>query len=86
MGRISKTLVTAALAIGGVMGATSPAMAGGDLVDIKVGDVILFNDIDVDAAAALCGILDVNALVADLNEGDNEADCLLLSPAKVIKS
>lgn len=85
MGRTAKVLAAAALALGGVFAASSPAMAsGGDLVDIKIGDIVLHELIDVDVAAAICGV-DVNALVIDLNEGDNEAECPVLYPAKVVK-
>lgn len=86
MGRTVKVLAAAALALGGISAASSPAMAsgGGDLVDIKVGDITLYRLIDVDVAAAICGI-DVNALNIDLNDGDNEAECPVLYPAKVIK-
>lgn len=85
MGRITKTLLATTLAVGGMFAAATPASASGDLVDIKIGNIVLHNDIAVDVAALVCGIVDVNALVADLNEGDNEADCLLLPGAKVIK-
>lgn len=86
MGRTAKVLAAAALALGGVFAASSPAMAsgGGDLVDIKIGDIVLYDLIDVDLAAAICG-LSVNALNIDLNDGDNEADCPVLFPAKVVK-
>lgn len=85
MGRITKTLLATSLAVGGMFAAASPAQATGSLVDVKVGNIILHNSIPVDVAALVCGIVDVTALVNDLNDGDNEADCLLIDGAKIIK-
>jgi hypothetical protein len=49
------------------MGAAAPASAGGDLVDIKVGNITLYNEISPTFAANLC---DINVLaVESLNKG-----------------
>ncbi|MGN9813461.1 hypothetical protein ACTMSW_29445 [Micromonospora sp. BQ11] len=84
MERMAKVLAVAALTVVSIAGATSPAMAsGGSLVDIKIGDVVLHDTVDVGVAAALCGIT-TKVLSNDLSD-DNEAACPLLSPAKVYK-
>ncbi|MFI6227534.1 hypothetical protein ACIBCR_09490 [Micromonospora echinospora] len=85
MGRFAKTLVATTLAVGGMFAAAAPAQASsGDLVDITIGDIVLHEAINVDVAAVVCGIIDLNALVADLNDGDGKADCLLI-PNAIIK-
>lgn len=84
MGRFAKTLVATSLAVGGMFAAAAPAQAGGELVDITVGDIVVHDAVDVETAALICGIVDVNALVADLNDGDGKADCLLI-PNAIIK-
>ncbi|WBB77868.1 hypothetical protein O7606_16515 [Micromonospora sp. WMMD882] len=86
MGRLAKTLVATTIAVGGMFAAAAPAQAtgSGQLVDISVGDIVIHDAVSVDVAALLCGFVDVNALVADLNDGDNKADCLLI-PNAIIK-
>ncbi|SCL17103.1 hypothetical protein [Micromonospora inyonensis] len=85
MGRITKTLLATTLAVGGMFAAAAPASASGDLVDVTVGDVVVLNDVEVDVAAAVCGIVDVNALIEHLNQ-HGEADCLDILGGKIVKN
>lgn len=85
MGRIAKTLLATTLAVGGMFAAAAPASASGDLVDVKVGDITVLDDVDVDVAAAFCGIIDVDALIEHLNQ-HGEADCLDVLNGKIVKN
>jgi hypothetical protein len=86
MRRISKgfaalTLATSGIALA-VMGASSPAMAGGGLVTVHTGDIASGNVINANiapvVASTICGV-NVNVIRA-LTTGD-KTDCKILTQA-----
>ena len=80
---LRRAIVVVAFAIS-LVGLASPAYAQQQgLVNIEIGDITLFENVSIAAAAAICDV-QVQVLVADLRD-DDTANCPAIAGAQVVR-